>query len=85
MRKYHIIWQTPDTIEQDTIHEWAWMLDKLAYPPKEGESYTIFPCEEPRCRDARNHPRAWESAFQARISEVARRAARESRKSEEQK
>jgi hypothetical protein len=45
MRKYHIIYQTVGDVAQDTIHEWAWMLDKLAYPPKPGESYTIFVCE----------------------------------------
>jgi hypothetical protein len=72
MRKYHIIYQTVDDVAQDTIHEWAWMLDKLAYPPKPGESYTIFVCEAPGCHDARRHARLWENAFQARISEVAR-------------
>jgi hypothetical protein len=73
MHKYHIIWTMPNGIYTDTIHEWAWVIDKVSIPLKPGESYTIFVCEMAGCNDARHHARLWENAFQARISEVTRR------------
>lgn len=71
--QYHIIWQRAESIEQRTISEWAWTQEWLGYPPKEGESYTIFPCKNIGCRDARRHARMWENVFQARISSEAER------------
>lgn len=74
MKKYHIIYQTADGIAQDVIGDWGWIADKLATPPAEGESYTIFVCMQPGCKEARNHARTWHNVFDAWITESARRS-----------